>query len=161
MAAATPPSQSFLTIIHRFVTEAHNGTLARCVGRVRSGWVALGDPQILPGYCLLYPDPVVPDLHDLMPPERAQFLADLGLLGEAVFQLTQARRINYEMLGNVEPALHAHVIPRYESEPAHLRSRPIWSYDWDAAPRYDAQRDQPFRDALHRKLQSLGAIAIP
>jgi diadenosine tetraphosphate (Ap4A) HIT family hydrolase len=131
------------------------------VCRVRSGWVALGDPQILPGYCLLYPDPVVADLHILSPPARTQFLGDLGLLGEAVMQLTGARRINYEMLGNVEPALHAHVIPRYETEAPHLRSKPIWSYDWDAAPRFDPVRDASVRDALHRALQGLGAIAFP
>ena len=30
---------------------------------------------------------------------------------------TSPVRINYAIFGNVEPALHAHVIPRYRTEP--------------------------------------------
>ena len=37
-------------------------------------------------------------------------------LGDAVLLVTGAERINYEILGNVEPALHAHVIPRHTNE---------------------------------------------
>ena len=51
---------------------------------------------------------------------QAAYLADLARLGQAVFELTGALRINYAMFGNVEPALHAHVLPRYADEPAHL-----------------------------------------
>ena len=102
-----------MSAIHRFVEQARRGELARVVARVPSGWAVLGDPQILPGYCLLLPDPVVPDLNALRGPARQQFLDDMARLGDAVLAVTGAERINYEMLGNVEPALHAHVIPRY------------------------------------------------
>jgi hypothetical protein len=36
----------------------------------------LGDPQITRGYCLLLPDPVVPDLNALVGDARRQFLDD-------------------------------------------------------------------------------------
>lgn len=91
------------TAIHRFVSEARAGRLARVISRVRSGWAVLGDPQILPGYCVLYPDPVVTDLHQLPGDERAQFLNDMADLGAAVLAVMGAARINYELLGNVEP----------------------------------------------------------
>lgn len=146
------------TAIHRFVAEARAGTLARVVARLRSGWAVLGDPQIRRGYCLLYPDPVVADLHLLDSAARARFLLDMGLLGEAVMEVTGARRINYEMLGNVEPALHAHVIPRAADEPESLRAKPIWFHDWDHAPRFDPVHDQPLQRRLREALASLGAL---
>ena len=93
----------------------------------------LGDPQITHGYCLLLPDPVVPDLNALNGDARRQFLDDMATLGDALLAETGADRINYEILGNVEPALHAHVIPRRASEDPALRTKPVWLHDWAAA----------------------------
>ena len=145
------------TAIHRFVQQARAGALARVVGRMQSGWAVLGDPQIVPGYCVLYPDPVVPDLHDLGGDGRRQFLDDMALLGEAVLVATGAERINYEMLGNVEPALHAHVIPRYATEPAERRRQPVWLHDWAAAPLFDAHRDYDLQQQIAAALDRLRA----
>ena len=136
-----------MTAIHRFVASARAGTLARVVARVPSGWVVLGDPQILPGYCLLMPDPVVRDLNALSGQARQQFLDDMARVGDAVLQVTGAERLNYEMLGNVEPALNAHVIPRYTWEPAERRRQPVWLHDWAIAPPFDAATQ---RELLHR-----------
>lgn len=123
--------------IHRFVDEARRGALARVIARLPSGWAVLGDPQLLRGYALLYPDPVVPHLNALTGAARQQFLLDMARLGDAVLAVTGAVRINYELLGNLEPALHAHVIPRYADEPEPLRTKPVWSYDWSQAPAFD------------------------
>src|SRR5688572_3485653 len=114
-----------------------------------SGWAVLGDPQITPGYCLLLPDPVVPDLNALSGDARRQFLDDMARLGDAVLEETGADRINYEILGNVEPALHAHVIPRHGSENPELRKKPVWLHDWSVAP--------PFGPALTVLAQRLAA----
>ena len=125
------------TAIHKQVEAARAGKLARVVAHMPSGWAVLGDPQILPGYCLLLPDPVVPHLNSLTGDARRLFLDDMTRLGDAVLAMTGAERINYEILGNVEPALHAHVIPRYATEPAEDRQRPVWSHDWAKAPAFD------------------------
>ena len=103
----------------------------------------MGDPQILPGYCLLLPDPVVPHLNALTGEARRQFLDDMARLGDAVLAVTGAERINYEILGNVEPALHAHVIPalRHRSRRT-LRTKPVWLHDWAAAEAFDAPRHE-------------------
>ncbi|HEX8029418.1 MAG TPA: HIT domain-containing protein [Vicinamibacterales bacterium] len=121
------------TAIHRQVEAARRGELARVVARMASGWAVLGDPQITDGYCLLLPDPVVSDLNALTGDKRRQFLADMARLGDAVLSVTGAERINYEILGNVEPALHAHIIPRHTSEVPDLRKQPVWLHDWSAA----------------------------
>lgn len=62
----------------------------------------------------------------------------MSALGDAVLAITGAERINYEILGNVEPALHAHVIPRHASEDPDLRKKPVWLHDWTTAPAIDA-----------------------
>jgi diadenosine tetraphosphate (Ap4A) HIT family hydrolase len=126
------------TAIHRQVEAAERGELARVIARMPSGWAVLGDPQITRGYCLLLPDPVVPDLNALSGDRRRQFLDDMAALGDAVLAVTGAERINYEILGNLEPALHAHVIPRHSTEEPHLRRQAVWLHDWAVAPTVDA-----------------------
>ena len=126
------------TAIHRQVEAARQGALARVIARMQSGWAVLGEPQILRGYCLLLPDPVVADLNALSGEQRRQFLDDMARLGDGVLAVTGAERINYEILGNVEPALHAHVIPRHASEDADLRKKPVWLHDWTTASPVDA-----------------------
>ena len=123
-----------MTAIHRQVESARRGELARVIAKMPSGWAVLGDPQITRGYCLLLPDPVVPDLNALTGDARRQFLDDMARLGDAVLAETGAERVNYEILGNVEPALHAHLIPRHASEMPDLRTKPVWLHDWSAAP---------------------------
>jgi len=127
-----------VTAIHRQVEAARRGELPRVIAKMRSGWAVLGDPQITHGYCLLLPDPVVPDLNALIGDARRQFLDDMAKLGDALLAETGAERINYEILGNVEPALHAHVIPRHASEDPALRAKAVWLHDWAAAPPFSA-----------------------
>lgn len=153
MHGRTSPAQPpVTTAIHRQVAAAGDGSLARTIARLPSGWAVLGDPQILPGYALLLPDPVVPHLNVLTGPGRSQFLSDMGRLGDAVLAATGADRINYEILGNVEPALHAHVIPRYAWEEPERRRTPVWLHDWSAARPYDPERDRELQAALARAL---------
>jgi diadenosine tetraphosphate (Ap4A) HIT family hydrolase len=112
----------------------------------------MGDPQVLEGYCLLLPDPVVPHLNALPVDGQLAFLADLASLGQAVLELTGALRINYALFGNLEPALHAHVHPRFVDEPDALRTAHPWAYDWAAARRFDPSRDGALLEALRTRL---------
>lgn len=124
-----------MTAIHRFVDQARRGEHPRVIARMPSGWAVLGGSQLLPGYALLCPDPVVGSLNELDESARAAFLLDMSRIGDAVLKVCTPLRLNYAMLGNLEPALHAHIIPRYESEPAELKTKSIWSYPpevWDA-----------------------------
>lgn len=141
-----------MTAIHQFVEECRAGTLERCIGKMDSGWVVLGDPQVRPGYCLLYPDPIVATLNDLVGRDRLHFLEDMAKLGDAVLEVTGAARINYEILGNLEPALHAHVVPRFEDEPLEVRTKPIWLDNWEAARRFDLAIDLDFMEKIRAAL---------
>jgi len=144
-----------LTAIHRFVEEARAGRNPRVITRMKSGWAMLGDPQVLRGYCLLLPDPVVPHLNSLDEHSRVTFLRDMTVLGDVVLKVTGAVRINYEMLGNLEPALHAHVVPRFADEPEALRTMPVWSYDWGAALKFDAGREAPLMREIALMIEAM------
>jgi diadenosine tetraphosphate (Ap4A) HIT family hydrolase len=145
------------TAIHRRVAACRAGADPTLVARLGSGWAVLGDPQVLPGYCLLLPDPVVPHLNALSPAAQLAFLADMARIGQAVQELTAALRINYAIFGNVEPALHAHVVPRYEDEPPELARGNPWGYDWNAAPRFDPRHDGDLLAALRSRLAAPGS----
>jgi diadenosine tetraphosphate (Ap4A) HIT family hydrolase len=140
-------------MIHNRVDEARRGENPTVICRVPSGWVVIGDVQFLRGYCLLLPDPVVPSLNDLDAGQRMLFLRDMVWLGDALLEVTGAARINYEILGNSEPALHAHVLPRFDDEPAEYRTRPAWFYDWHSAPPFDPLRDRPLMEQIATALQ--------
>ena len=128
------------TAIHRRVNDARAGRDNTVLGRCASGWAVFGHQQFVQGYLLLLPDPVVPDLNALTPERRSQFLLDMSRLGDALLRTTSPLRINYAIFGNLEPALHAHVIPRYRNEPENMRTQQPWAYDWNAAPAFDADR---------------------
>jgi diadenosine tetraphosphate (Ap4A) HIT family hydrolase len=132
--ASTPP-----TAIHRIVERCRAADYPAVVAKLRSGWVVMAERQVFPGYCLLLPDPVVAHLNILQPPARAQFLSDMALAGDALLASTGALRINYAMLGNVDPALHAHLFPRHASEPAASRCANPFVLDWNLAPEYSEE----------------------
>ncbi len=138
------------TLIHRQVDAARASTNPKVICRVPSGWVVMGDVQFLPGYCLLLPDPVVPDLNSLRGDDRARFLEDMAIIGDALLQVTGAYRINYEILGNTEPALHAHIFPRFMTEPDELRKKPVWSPERTSLPvnKFDLDRDSSLMQAI-------------
>jgi len=140
------------TAIHKFVTAARSGQLPNVIARLDSGWAILGERQILRGYCLLLPDPVVPHLNALNGRDRDCFLSDMARLGDALLRVTGAVRMNYEMLGNLEPALHAHVVPRYKDEHPDLASKPIWFYDWSIAKPFDQVEDSQLLQQIKREL---------
>jgi len=147
------------TAIHRMVQALRAGRDPRAVARVRSGWVTFGERQFVRGYVLLLPDPVVPTLNDLAEPQRTRFLADMAGAGDALLALTGAVRINYAMFGNLEPALHAHVVPRYDDEPESLRTAHPWAYDWSAAPAWSAAEHGALSAALRTELVRRGLAA--
>ena len=141
------------TLIHERVELARAGANSTVICRTPSGWAVLGDSQFLPGYCLLLPDPVVPDLNALDGDARRQYLSDMTVIGDALLEVTDAYRINYEILGNTDPALHTHIFPRYRNEPKEYIGGPVFSYPREqrGSRPFDAERD-------HDLMQRLAAV---
>lgn len=144
------------TLIHKRVQECREGTYPKLIRRVKSGWVVMGDVQFLSGYCLLLPDPVVANLNALESEQRKEFLWEMSVIGDVILQITGAVRINYEMIGNVEPALHAHIFPRYHDEPDDLRLKPVWFYDWEKARDFNESIDRAMMEKIGAGLDARG-----
>jgi diadenosine tetraphosphate (Ap4A) HIT family hydrolase len=136
------------------IEAARAGTNPTVICQVPSGWVVLCDTQFLSGYSVLLPDPLVPSLNDLSQAKRAQFLCDMATVGDALMEVTGAYRINYAILGNSEPVLHAHIIPRYMSEPEEYRNSVPWSHpksEKDTAL-FDPEHDKPLMEKLKQAI---------
>jgi diadenosine tetraphosphate (Ap4A) HIT family hydrolase len=79
----------------------------------------------------------------------------MSLVGDALIRVTQAIRVNYAIYGNVEPALHAHVFPRFVSEPEATRKSQPFALDWDAAPLFSAKEFAPIQRELALEIARL------
>jgi len=146
------------TLIPERVRACRPSSYPKLIAKVSTGWVVMGDVQFLPGYCLLLPDPVVPDLNAMSLAARQAFLLEMSRIGDAVLAATGAVRINYEMLGNIEPALHAHIFPRRSDEPEELRLKPVWFYDWEAARPFHLEKDSAMMQRIRAELEKRGLI---
>jgi diadenosine tetraphosphate (Ap4A) HIT family hydrolase len=144
--------------IHAMVERCRTAEYRCAIARMASGWAVMGERQVLPGYCLLLPDPVVPHLNALAPALRDQFMSDMALIGDALLAVTGSVRINYAIFGNVEPALHAHIFPRDGAEPEAMRSAQPWALDWNAAPIYSEALHGDFKRRLGLELRKRYAL---
>ena len=130
--------------------ELSEGKNPRLVLKMRSGFAVMGDNQFLPGYCLLLAFPQVEQLIELPEKQRHAFLEDMSLLGEAIDRVTESKRINFAMYGNVDPFLHAHVWPRYEWEVPEYATLPPLSIPEEIRLHEDTVWDP----AVHGNLQN-------
>ncbi len=138
------------------IESARAGTNLAVICQVPSGWVVLCDTQFLRGYSVLLPDPVVSSLNDLSVAKRSQFLCDMSTVGDALLEVTGAHRINYAILGNSEPILHAHIVPRYLSEPEEYRKNLPWTHPSSEKESllFDYERDKPLMDQVRQAIVS-------
>jgi diadenosine tetraphosphate (Ap4A) HIT family hydrolase len=137
------------------LAAAHAGTNPTAICQVPSGWAFLCDMQFLRGYVIHTADPVVASLNDLEPQKRIVYLKDMALIGDALLEVTGAYRINYTIAGNSDPYLHAHIIPRYLTEPEQYLKGLPWSYPKEVMDTilFDAGRDRDLIAQLARAIQ--------
>jgi diadenosine tetraphosphate (Ap4A) HIT family hydrolase len=145
-------------LIEQRVEMARNGQNPFVICKMKSGWLVIGDVQPLPGYCVFLADPLVESINALDDNRRIQYSLDVVRAGDAVLAVTDSYRINYETLGNAEPALHTHIIPRYRIEPDEKRRRPAWvGYDWPTSRKFDPVQDGAFVERMRRQLNGASA----
>ncbi len=141
--------------IHERVASARAGINPTVICRMPSGWAVMCDMQHLRGYTILLPDPVVGSINELNREQRSAFLCDMVTVGDALLEVTGSFRINYAILGNTDPALHAHIVPRYMTEPDEIRKGPPWSYPREVldANMFDYERDMELIARLAAAIQ--------
>jgi diadenosine tetraphosphate (Ap4A) HIT family hydrolase len=148
------------TIIHERIAAADRGQNPTVICRMRSGYLVLCDKQTPRGWCILLSVPVVADLDDLNEQQRIAFLSDMAAAGHAIKEATGAYRINYSILGNTDPALHAHIQPRFADEPEALRKQPLWAI-WTHLQQvpFELERDAALMADIRRRLRAAGRCA--
>jgi len=88
-------------------------------------YVLLNRDQFFPGYCFVFTRTHVTELFHLPPPVRQAVVEEVTAVAAALYKLFKPDKINYELLGNMVPHMHWHVVPRFASDL--LWPRPIWS----------------------------------
>lgn len=100
--------------------------LWRPLWRFETSVLGLYDDARFPGRCLLVLDDHKVNFDDL-PQRRAQaFAVDIQRAARAIRRALSPDRVNIALLGNTEPHIHAHLIPRYADDPIPLR--PPWEH---------------------------------
>lgn len=92
----------------------------------------LADDQTWPGWSLLILKKHVTELFELTPAERAAAMEEVAEAGRILKNVLGATKMNLELLGNQEPHIHWHVVPRKAGDPGW--NRPIWSHAHQPAP---------------------------
>jgi diadenosine tetraphosphate (Ap4A) HIT family hydrolase len=88
-------------------------------------FVQLNRDQYFPGYSFVITREHVTELFHLDQQVRQSIVEEVNRVAAALFQVYQPTKMNYELLGNMVPHMHWHLVPRFSSEP--LWPRPIWS----------------------------------
>src|ERR1700730_6799228 len=91
------------------IARAERGDNPFSVVRTATGYVNLADIQYHEGYTVFVAKRCVPELHELPDTVRDQFLREMALVAEAVFEAFEPNKLNYELLGNGAPHLHWHL----------------------------------------------------
>ncbi|MET3557644.1 diadenosine tetraphosphate (Ap4A) HIT family hydrolase [Streptococcus rupicaprae] len=94
-----------------------------------TSYVEMGKNQFWEGYCILFTKGQYDHLTDMPIDVREKYLIEMSILGDAMMEVLQARRINYSILGNSHPVTHAHLFPRYDWEDETLGKSVVWRYD--------------------------------
>ena len=88
-------------------------------------YVILNRDQFFPGYTLLFTKSHATELFHLDRDVRTALMEELTLVAGALYTIYTPDKINYELLGNMVPHIHWHIVPRFALEP--LWPRPIWA----------------------------------
>jgi diadenosine tetraphosphate (Ap4A) HIT family hydrolase len=106
--------------------------------------------QFFPGWTLLVLTRHATELWELSPDERHAVIDGVAELARALAAVYDARKMNYELLGNELPHIHWHLVPRRADDPA--PRRPVWTHAHE--PRALSPADQRARiDAIRAELK--------
>jgi len=88
-------------------------------------YAVLNRDQFFPGYTLVFSKRHVTELFHLEAAVRHAVIDEVNRVAAALAAVFAPTKLNYELLGNMVPHMHWHLVPRFTSDP--LWPRPIWS----------------------------------
>jgi diadenosine tetraphosphate (Ap4A) HIT family hydrolase len=103
--------------------------------------------QYAPGYAVLVCTRHVREPYELAQAEYTQFFDDMMRAGRALENVFQPVKMNFQILGNLTPHLHAHIIPRYYGDDAPGRPLDPWK-----------ERRNLSLDEMKKRVEALRAV---
>lgn len=95
------------------------------IADLRTSTLLLFRDQRFKGYCILSFAPRrAISLESLSEDEYRSFFLDLRTASQAIREALNPDHMNYELLGNSDPHLHWHIVPRFRNDPRW--GQPIW-----------------------------------
>jgi diadenosine tetraphosphate (Ap4A) HIT family hydrolase len=85
----------------------------------------LHEDQFFPGWTLLIAKRHATELYELERDERAALVEAVADVARALAAAYDAVKMNYELLGNLLPHIHWHLIPRRADDP--IPRQPVWT----------------------------------
>ncbi len=108
------------------ILDIKNNNNPYFITELKTGYVVLGDYQFYEGYSLFLSKSHVEELH-MLKEKRFEYLKEMAIVAEAVYNVFKPTKLNYELLGNTDKHLHWHIFPRYKNDPN--PKSPIWVID--------------------------------
>lgn len=88
-------------------------------------YVLLNRDQFFPGYSFVFTKEHVTELFHLDLTTRQAVVEEVSRVAEVLNKTFEPTKMNYELLGNMVPHMHWHLVPRFDSDP--LWPKPIWA----------------------------------
>ena len=95
------------------------------IAELKQCYVLLNRDQFFPGYTFVVAKEHVTELFHLDQEARATIIEEVASTAAALYKLFKPDKINYELLGNMVPHMHWHLVPRFRTD--RLWPRPIWA----------------------------------
>jgi diadenosine tetraphosphate (Ap4A) HIT family hydrolase len=92
-------------------------------------YVTLNRDQFFTGYVFVFAKAHVTELFHLNVETRQGIIEEVNAVAAALARVFQPTKLNYELLGNMVPHMHWHLVPRFAGGP--LWPKPIWSEPHD------------------------------
>ena len=82
------------------------------------------EDQFFPGWTVLVLKEHVSELFELSKDARGMLIEEVNHVAQTLAQVFDAKKVNYELLGNQVPHIHWHLIPRLKNDPDPMK--PVW-----------------------------------
>jgi len=104
------------------------------VGAVTDGYLQKSGPTA--GYSVvIFRGRHVGAPHEMTGDEHAAFWSEVGVVATAIERVYHPVHLNFQILGNQDPHVHVHIVPRHDPDPA--PSMPLPAEAWVMSRRLD------------------------
>jgi len=121
------------------------------IAEFRKSWLLASPDVCLKGTCCMGLRSHAVEIYDIPDSELLEFMKEVKLVSKALKEVTNAKKINYEIHGNTIPHLHMHLFPRYVDDP--FPDGPI-DYQRVEPPVYEGDEFEEFVQELRKKVES-------